>query len=195
MAQISTFTDERLQNAGTSGGPAGIVKLNRPPPPPDPKRRPRPPAWVDTKLAPLIAEVWLTEENSPRFVPLLVPLLVRTPAAAKVKVLGDGGGVWPMTGAGNAGGGAGVEAPVSAAHVDPKTNPPPLPAANENLRGTEVVGGGVPVGTSGAAALASTATPPSLYCSPLAQLFSHRIRKSASCGVCNKPLHCATRRH
>ena len=44
-----------------------------------------------------------------------------------------------MTGAGDAGGGAGVEAPVSARHVDPKTNPPPLAASNENVRGTEVV--------------------------------------------------------
>ena len=145
----------RAEKAAVSGGPAGIVRLNRPPPPPEPKRPPPPAAWVDKKLAAVMAEVWLTEEKSElrRLVPVLVPVLVRSAGAAKVKVLGDGGGVWPMTGGGDAGGGAGVEAPVSARHVDPKTNPPALAAATENLRGTEVVGGGVPVGTSGAAPL------------------------------------------
>ena len=111
---------------------------------------------MDKKLAPVIAEVLLTEENSElcRLVPLLVAVLVSSAGAAKVKVLGDGGGgVCPMTGGGDAGGGAGVEAPVSARHVDPKTNPPPLAASNENLRGTKLHGGGVPVGSSGAAAL------------------------------------------
>jgi hypothetical protein len=109
------------------------VKLNRPPPPPEPKRPPPPPAWVDKKVAPLIPELLLTEENSGRVVPLLVPVLVGSAGAAKVKVLGEGGGVCSMTAAGDATGGAGVEAPVSARHVDPKTNPPPLAAANENL--------------------------------------------------------------
>ncbi len=101
----------------------------------------------------MIPELLLTVENSGRVVPLLVPVLVGSAGAAKVKELGDGGGVCPMAGAGDAGGGAGVEAPVSARHVDPKTNPPPLAAATENLRDTELLAGGVPVGTSGAAAL------------------------------------------
>ena len=101
----------------------------------------------------MIPELLLTEENSGRVVPLLVPVLVGSAGAAKVKVLGEGGGVCSMTAAGDATGGAGVEAPVSARHVDPKTNPPPLAAATENLRDTELLPGGVAVGTSGAAAL------------------------------------------
>ena len=117
------------------------MKLNRAPPP-EPKRPPPPPAWVDKKVAPVIPELLLTEENSGRVVPLFVPVLVGSAGAAKAKVLGDGGGVCPMTGA---------EAPVSGRLVDPKTNPPPLAAAN--WRGTELLGGGVAIGTSGAAAL------------------------------------------
>ncbi len=128
------------------------MKLNRPPPPPEPKTPPPPSPWVDKKLTPVIPELLLTEENSGRLVSLLVPVLVGSAGAVKVKVLGDGGGVCPMTGGGDAGGGAGVEAPVPARHVDPKTNPPGLAAANENVRGTELLAGGVPVGSSGAAA-------------------------------------------
>ncbi len=127
------------------------MKLNRPLPPPEPKRPPPPPAWVDKRVAPVIPELLLTEQNSGRAVSLLVAVLVGSAGAAKVKALGDGGGVCPMTGAGDAAGGAAVEAPVSARHVDPKTNPPPL--ADANLRGTELLAGGVAVGTSGAAAL------------------------------------------
>jgi hypothetical protein len=43
--------------------------------------------------------------------------------------------------------------PVSAGHANPNTNPSPLAGVNANLRAREVLGGGVPVGTSGAAAL------------------------------------------
>ena len=96
---------------------------------------------------------------------------VHTLAAFVKVVIGDGGRVCPMTGAGDAAGGAAVEAPVSARHVDPKTNPPPLAAATENLRDTELLAGGVAVGTSGAAAL----VPPLLRAFTILRLHSYSV--------------------
>ena len=76
-----------------------------------------------------------------------------------MKVFGDcdGGEGWHRTGAADAAGASGVlllvrKPPVAAGHADPNTNPSPLAGVNANLRGREVLGGGVPVGTSGAAA-------------------------------------------
>ena len=73
----------RAENTAVSSGEAGIVKLNRPPPPPEPKRPPPPPAWVDKKLAPVIPELLLTEENSGRVVPRLMTVLVGSAGSAR----------------------------------------------------------------------------------------------------------------